>query len=108
MRLAHFLLILSFLCGCLASHLGAADTVAPKPMPASAAWVDLVPPTFGLMQDGIFLSPRIGLMTGDKTWRTSDGGRTWVEDPAWQGRAGFRQSGSQLSAAASVGWRSGP
>ncbi len=42
-------------------------------------WTDMCPPPLSLMQDGVFLSEKIGLMTGEKTWRTEDGGKTWKE-----------------------------
>lgn len=73
----------------------------------ATSWVDQTPPPFGLMQDGIFLTPRIGLMTGNKTWRTSDGGRTWVEVCA-QGFWNLTFADDQVGWACTGGWAGPP
>lgn len=46
---------------------------------ANETWADMCPPPLSLMQDGVFLTEKIGIMTGEKTWRTEDGGKTWKE-----------------------------
>ena len=46
---------------------------------SSQIWTDMCPPPLSLMQDGVFLSEKVGIMTGERTWRTEDGGRTWKE-----------------------------
>lgn len=51
-----------------------------------AVWSDTCPPPLGVMQDGVFLTENIGLLSGEKIWRTEDGGKTWKEaskEGAW-------------------------
>ncbi|MFA6292766.1 MAG: hypothetical protein WC637_13345, partial [Victivallales bacterium] len=57
--------------------LNAAENPAAKS--ADAIWVDMCPPPLSLMQDGVFLSETVGLMSGEKIWRTEDGGKSWKE-----------------------------
>lgn len=75
--------------------------------PARPGWIDQQPPTLGLMQDGVFLSPMVGLMTGNKIWRTGDGGKTWVEVCA-QGFWSLAFADDQVGYASGGGWANPP
>ncbi|MCK6487820.1 MAG: hypothetical protein L6R48_05665 [Planctomycetes bacterium] len=84
-----------------------AATVAVVSEPVASGWLDQTPPNFGLMQDGVFLSPLVGVITGPKTWRTADGGRTWNEVCA-QGFWSLSFVDSQVGFASGGGWGGPP
>ena len=74
---------------------------------AKPIWTDMCPPPLSLMQDGVFLSEKVGLMTGEKTWRTEDGGKTWKEASP-KGFWGLAFADSKVGYACGGAWGAAP